>query len=205
MTGRALLIAAAAWIVGAILVFFFLVSPKMGEVSDAREQLEQAQAEEVARRAELSRLQELRQDAPDIRRQLKDIQDQVPPQADLPGLINLLQDAADDSGVEFFSISPGDPVGVPAGAAEIPAQVQVIGRFFPVDEFLTELETLERAAKVTNLTISEGEDGLPQIQAQMAVEFYTTDLNAGPATPGEEEVAPAESPAAEPSPAASPG
>src|SRR5688572_15608575 len=107
MTGRAPLLAVIAWVVVAALVFFFLVSPKMGDVDQAQKQLEQAQADEVALRTELSRLQDLREDAPEIRRQLEEVRDEVPAEADLPGLIRLLSDAADESGVEFFSVSPG--------------------------------------------------------------------------------------------------
>ena len=116
--------------------------------------------------------------------------------ADLPGIINQIQTAADRSGVDFFSISPGDPV--PAGgvtAAEIPVTIQVNGGFFQVDEFLFRLETLRRAAKVMSLTVSEGPDGFPQLSVTMNVLFYTTDVDAGPGAPV---------PAVSPSPEASP-
>jgi hypothetical protein len=74
----------------------------------------------------------------------------------------------------------------------------VIGGFFPVDEFLFRLETLQRASKVPTITVSEGPDGLPQIQIQLEVRFFTTDAAAGPgAVPA--------APVASPSPGASPG
>lgn len=180
MNRRAPLFAAAGALVLVLAAFFLLVFPKMREVSRTEEELEQARSEEVGLRSELARLQAVREDAPRVQRQLARLRRNLPPVADLPGLINQLQSAADVSGVDFFSITPGTPVPVPAGASEIPAQVQVIGGFFPVDEFLFRLETLPRASKVLNISVAEGTDGLPQISVTLDVRFFTTDLQAGP-------------------------
>jgi Tfp pilus assembly protein PilO len=196
---RAPLIAGLIIFVLALAAVFFLVLPKISEVGEAEDRLEQVEQDEVALQTELSRLQEAAENAPQLRRELARFRRAVPPVADLPGLINLLQTAADTSGVDFFSIAPGAPVAAPqGGAAEIPASIQVIGGFFPVDEFLFRLETLQRASKVPTITVSEGPDGLPQIQIQLEVRFFTTDAAAGPgAVPA--------APVASPSPGASPG
>jgi hypothetical protein len=101
--------------------------------------------------------------------------------------------------VDFFSIAPGTPVvASQGGAAEVPATIQVVGGFFPVDEFLFRLETLQRASKVPTVTVAEGPDGLPQINVQLEVRFFTTDVEAGP---GAAPPAPAASPAPGTSPA----
>ena len=209
-TSRGPIIAAIVAVVLAVALFFLLVFPKMGEVGEAEDELEQAQQEELTLQTELSRLQAAREQAPQIQRQLARFRRQIPPVADLPGVINQLQDVADVAGVDFFAISPGTPAATPTGsAAEIPAQVQVVGSFFPVDEFLFRLETLPRASKVVNVTVSEGPEGLPQIDVTLDVRFYTTDTEAGPGAAVETEPAPgatpSPSPTASPSPATSPG
>jgi hypothetical protein len=79
--------------------------------------------------------------------------------------------------------------------------VNVTGSYFALDEFLYRLETLPRAAKVTNVSVapgavvtsgtettdttgttstttSSGMNGL--LTMQLTVEFYTSDLSAGP-------------------------
>jgi Tfp pilus assembly protein PilO len=205
---RAPLIAGLIIFVLALAAVFFLVLPKISEVGEAQDRLEQVEQDEVALQTELSRLQEAAENAPQLRRELARFRRAVPPVADLPGLINLLQTAADTSGVDFFSIAPGAPVAAPqGGAAEIPASIQVIGGFFPVDEFLFRLETLQRASKVPTITVSEGPDGLPQVQIQLEVRFFTTDASAGPgAVPAgaEPSPSPGASPGATPSPGASP-
>jgi Tfp pilus assembly protein PilO len=143
---RAPVVVGIAFLLVAVLAFFFLVNPKMGEVNDAQDALEEAQDEQTSLEAELARLQQAERDAPATQRQLARIRQQIPPVADLPGLINLLQDAADTSGVDFFSVSPGDPQPDASGrAAVIPAGIQVIGGFFPVDEFLFRLGGRQRS------------------------------------------------------------
>jgi Tfp pilus assembly protein PilO len=205
---RAPLIAGLIIFVLALAAVFFLVLPKISDIGEAEDRLEQVEQDEVALQTELSRLQEAAENAPQLRRELARFRRAVPPVADLPGLINLLQTAADTSGVDFFSIAPGAPVAAPqGGAAEIPASIQVIGGFFPVDEFLFRLETLQRASKVPTITVSEGPDGLPQVQIQLEVRFFTTDTAAGPgaAVPATEpSPSPGASPGATPSPGASP-
>jgi Tfp pilus assembly protein PilO len=211
---RAPLFAGIAFFLLALVGVFLLVLPKMSDVEDAEGRLDEARNREVALQAELSQLQAAAENAEELRRELARFQRAVPPVADLPGVINELQTAADVAGVDFFSISPGDPVPVPAGgAAEVPTQLQVIGEFFPVDEFLFRLETLHRISKVTNIALTEGPDSLPQIQLDMEVRFYTTDVDAGPGAavpaaggaPAEEGAATATpSPAASPAAAAAP-
>jgi Tfp pilus assembly protein PilO len=199
MNRRGPLIAGLVFVVLSVAAFLLLVLPKMGDVDDAEQRLDRAEQEEVTLQAELSRLQEAAENAPELRRELARFRRAVPPVADLPGLINLLQTASDVAGVDFFAVSPGDPVAVPqGGAAEIPAEVQVIGGFFPVDEFLFRLETLQRASKVPGIVVTEGPDGFPQLQVQLEVMFYTTDTDAGPGA------APPQAPAVEPTPGASP-
>ena len=70
------------------------------------------------------------------------------------------------------------------------------GGYFAIDEFLFLLETLPRAAKVTTLAVTPAAAGGTEattttststLQLQITVEFYTTDLSAGPGfDPGSE-------------------
>jgi Tfp pilus assembly protein PilO len=204
MNRRAPLIAAIVFVVLALLLFFMLVYPTFGEISDTEDSLERAENEEVLLQAELARLQAAEEDLPRLQRQLARFRRSVPPVADLPGLINQLQTAADVSGVDFFAISPGDPVVLAGGqVSEIPAQIQVIGTFFPVDEFLFRLETGHRASKVVNVAVAEGVEELPQISVTLDVRFYTTDTDAGPGAAAPEPT-PSPSPSPSPSPTTSP-
>jgi Tfp pilus assembly protein PilO len=195
---RAPIIAGVIAVLVALLAVFLLVLPKMGDVSTAEEELEAAEDREVALAAQLNALQDARAAAPQTEDDIAAIEAQVPPTADLPSLFRLLQGAADRSAVDFFSFTPGIPAPNAAGTySSIASQVTVSGGYFAIDEFLFLLETLPRAAKVTTLAVapSGGTTGVTTtststLQLQVTVEFYTTDLSAGPGSiPGPSESA----------------
>ncbi len=181
MSRRAPIIVGVAFVLVAGMAVAFLVAPKAREVREARDRLQESEAQELVLEARLSMLEEAAEDAPLYEKRLERFQESVPAEAQLPDLINMLQDAADGAEVDFFAITPGTPAVVPqGGAAEIPSQIQVIGSFHPVDQFLYRLETLERVSKVVAMEVAAGPDGLPQIDMKLEARFFTMDLAAGP-------------------------
>lgn len=196
MNRRAPIIAGVISAVVALLAVVLLVLPKMGDVSTTEEELQSAEDQEVALAAQLAALQDAEAAAPKTEQEIGAIEEQVPPTANLPSLFRLLQGAADRSAVDFFSFSPGTPAPNAAGTySSIASQVTVSGGYFAIDEFLFLLETLPRAAKVTTLAVtpsgaSTGGTTLStsNLQLQVTVEFYTTDVSAGPGSiPGPSE------------------
>jgi Tfp pilus assembly protein PilO len=184
---RAPFIAGAVALAVAILAVFFLVLPKMDDVSQAQDQLRAAQDQETTLEARLGSLQDAEHEAPQTEQEIAAIEAAVPPTADLPELFRLLQSAADRSAVDFFSFTPGTSVvNAKSSYSTIASQITVSGGYFAIDEFLFLLETLQRAAKVTTLAITPGTGGATTttssntLQLQMTVEFYTTDTSAGP-------------------------
>jgi Tfp pilus assembly protein PilO len=192
---RTPIIAGAIALVVAILAVLILVLPKMNEVSETQDQLHAAEDRETTLEAQLRSLQDAQQEAPQTEQEIAAIDAAVPPTADLPELFILLQAAADQSAVDFFSFTPGTPVANTSSSySTIASQITVIGGYFAIDEFLFQLETLQRAAKVTTLAITPGGAGAEitttsaALQLQMTVEFYTTDTSAGPGSiPGPSE------------------
>jgi Tfp pilus assembly protein PilO len=193
---RAPIIAGVISAAVALLAVVLLVLPKMGDVSTTEEELQSAEDQEVALAAQLDALQDAEAAAPKTEQEIGAIEEQVPPTANLPSLFRLLQGAADRSAVDFFSFSPGTPAPNAAGTySNIASQVTVSGGYFAIDEFLFLLETLPRAAKVTTLAVtpsgaSTGGTTLStsNLQLQVTVEFYTTDVSAGPGSiPGPSE------------------
>ena len=196
MNRRAPIIAGVISAAVALLAVVLLVLPKMGDVSTSEEELQSAEDQEVALAAQLDALQDAEAAAPKTEQEIGAIEEQVPPTANLPSLFRLLQGAADRSAVDFFSFSPGTPVPNAGGTySSIASQVTVSGGYFAIDEFLFLLETLPRAAKVTTLAVtpsgaSTGGTTLStsNLQLQVTVEFYTTDVSAGPGSiPGPSE------------------
>ena len=197
MNRRAPIIAGVIAAAVVLLAVFLLVLPKMGDVSTAEEELQTAEDQEVALAAQFDALQEAQAAAPKTEQEIATIDAQVPPTADLPSLFRLLQGAADRSAVDFFSFTPGTPAPSAGGTySSIASQVTVSGGYFAIDEFLFLLETLPRAAKVTTLAVTpsgaaggEITTSTGTLQLLVTVEFYTTDLSAGPGSiPGPSEI-----------------
>jgi len=193
---RAPIIAGVISAAVALLAVLLLVLPKMSDVSTTEEELQSAEDQEVALAAQLDALQDAEAAAPKTEQEIGAIEEQVPPTANLPSLFRLLQGAADRSAVDFFSFSPGTPAPNAGGTySSIASQVTVSGGYFAIDEFLFLLETLPRAAKVTTLAVtpsgaSTGGTTIStsNLQLQVTVEFYTTDVSAGPGSiPGPSE------------------
>jgi len=184
---RAPIIAGAAVAVVAILAVVFLVLPKMREVTSTKEQLAEAEALQSGLRAQLASLREAEAQAPEVRRQIAQLANQVPPTADLPALLRLLTQAADGSAVDFLTVSPGNPIADASGQfSTIPTSISVTGGYFALDEFLFRLETLPRAAKVLSISVSPGgatpitTTGAVNLSMQLSVQFFTIDTSAGP-------------------------
>ena len=188
MNRRAPIIAGAIVLLVALLAVFLFVLPKMSEVGETEDQLQETQDEEINLAAQLNALEDAEAAAPETELEIAAIDEQVPPTADLPSLFRLLQGAADRAAVDFFSFTPGTPVPNLTGSySTIASQITVSGGYFAIDEFLFLLETLQRAAKVTTLAVtpSDGGEGTTttstsNLQLQITVEFYTTDSSAGP-------------------------
>jgi Tfp pilus assembly protein PilO len=186
MSRRGPIIAGAIIAVVAVLAVFFLILPKMNEVSTTQDEVAAAEAQETALRAQLASLKEAQANAPQVKAQIAKLANQVPPTADLPALIRLLTAAAEGAGVDFFTMAPGNPELDPSGSfSTIPTTITVTGGYFALDQFLFGLESLPRAAKVTSISITPG-GAAPAgatgntLSMQLAVDFFTTDTSAGP-------------------------
>jgi Tfp pilus assembly protein PilO len=186
---RAPIIAGAASILVAVLAILLLVLPKMGEVSQTEEELQAAQDDETSLDAQLGVLQEAQAQAPETEAEIARIEDEVPPTADLPALFRLLQGAADQAAVDFFSFTPGSPAPDATGSySTISSAISVTGSYFALDQYLFLLETLPRAAKVTTISVTPSSSGAEEATAtstgalslSLTVDFYTTDVSAGP-------------------------
>jgi Tfp pilus assembly protein PilO len=181
MTRRGPLIAAVAGVAVILLMVVALILPKASQISAKQKEVAAAQQQEQQLQLQLQQLQADEKDAPQTRKQLDKLNKQMPGTADLPGLIKTLDATADTVGVDFISLAPQTPTTSGTGDYSIvPLQVTIIGGFFSIDQFLYEVESLQRVSKVMTLSLTAGPEGLPQLSAVAQVEFYTTDVSAGP-------------------------
>lgn len=186
MTGRRTpVIAGIVMAVLVVLTFLFVVSPKRAQVSEAEATLEDTRVQAIALRSQLAALNQASIQAPANRRLIRQVEQQLPPTADPQGFILLLKNAADKAGVDLTQQSIGVPTAGANGVTTIPITVSLTGTYFSLDEYLFQLETLPRAAKVISVSMaSAATSGATttsgRLTMQVAMELYTTDVSAGP-------------------------
>lgn len=183
---RAPLVAGAIGLVLALIMIMFLVLPKMHQVSAAKATLADAVAQQALLRSQLSTLEDAKNDQGKSQAIIDNVARQLPPTVDEPGLLLLLANAASRATLPLTQFTPGSPVLGSTGLSEIPVTFAVTGTYFSLAQFLFNLETLPRVAKVQSVTVtSSGEAGnassaVPTLQMTGSVTLYTTDTNAGP-------------------------
>jgi Tfp pilus assembly protein PilO len=185
---RAPIFAGIGVAVAVLIVLFFLVLPKMGQVKDANATLTAAQAQQATLGAQLAALQQAQTEAPINRETIRKVQQAIPPTVDQQGFILLVQNAAVASSVDVVTISPSNPVFDPATSlSTVTNSLTVTGNYFAVTEFLFKIETLPRAAKTTSVSIapSPSETNASLLTVTLSIDIYTSDQSAGPgSTPG---------------------
>jgi Tfp pilus assembly protein PilO len=182
MTRRYVLAAVAAVLIVA-LFFLFRLSPKLKDISEVREQIEQAQDESQTLRNRLRQLQTAQRDEPTTRARLAVFDRLLPPTPELPSLIRQLQTAATASGIDLRSIAPSPPGALTGrtGVQVVTVTVQVVGGFFRLQSLLTRLEELDRVVEVTSIAISPQTDevsGLFTLSSTITFRMYVVAPNA---------------------------
>ena len=184
---RGPLVAGAGVVALAVILVFFLVLPKMGEVSTANADLLAAQAQQGTLESQLAALEQAEAAAPVARQTIQNVERQIPPTVDEAGMLLLVRNAAERTGIVFSQLTPGTPaLDATSGLSAIPLAITATGTYFQIAEFLYSIETLPRAAKVLTITLApgSGDDTTTTVtnllQLQASAVLYTSDQSAGP-------------------------
>ncbi len=167
----ALALAAGGW--------FLLVSPKRAEAADLTGQATAQDGTNSGLRNKLAVLKAQSVKLPAEQAKLAAVSTKIPANPALPALIYSLTAASDAAGVQFLSLTPGQPTaqakpaapavkadGTTAPAAKastlqtIPVAISVNGGYFETEQFLAALEDLPRAFRVTVLGVAPGDNPL---------------------------------------------
>jgi hypothetical protein len=181
-------------LVYALFGWFVLVGPKRATAASAREQVIAAQSQLTTARAEAAR----RDSAPTIAvADIFRLATAMPSVPDMPGILLELSRIAQETGIEFNSITPLPSVVVGA-YQQVPISVAFDGNFYELSDFLFRLRTLVavrrselhatgRLYSVGGLDFSESPDGFPDIIATLTINAYVY----GTDTPATETAPPA--------------
>jgi Tfp pilus assembly protein PilO len=191
VTGRrAPIIAGIGVLAVCILVIVVVLLPKLHSVSAARARLDEVRAQQQVLQGQVAALNQAREEREESRAIINDVDSRIPETADPQGVLLLLTNAATDTAVTLTQIAPSAPAfDSTTSLSSIAIGLSVDGTYFELVNFLSKVETLPRAAKVTSLSLglsSEAAAGsTPELNLQITVTVYTQDANAGPgSSPG---------------------
>ncbi len=163
----------------ALVGYFLAVRPQRAEAARLDQQIAQTQQQLATRRAQLAQMRAARVSAADLRR----LETALPDRLNMSRLILELNGAAARAGVTWDSVTPQPAVAVGAYQSA-PIAIIVQGRFFDVRKFLHLLRQRASAQSgrvggkgqlmgVEAFDFAEGEDGFPQIRANITLNAFT--------------------------------
>jgi hypothetical protein len=125
-----------------------LVRPKQQAVAKARADRSAAVVESQTLRDQIRALEALRAKEDDLRARARLARSEFPSTPNLPALVDALQDAAGQAGVDLATVSPSTPKAstVVPELAQIDTDVSVAGSYFQIQDFLARLENLVKGA-----------------------------------------------------------
>jgi Tfp pilus assembly protein PilO len=169
-----LLLGALVCIIILVLALFLIVFPKKNQVSEVQTDIDNI---EVSINAEKNRLNQLKQydkDPEQFLRQIDVLEQRMPENVELADIIQQIDYAAEEAGLDFFSFTPAIPI-ASQDFYTVTSEVVMYGRYFNLVEFFNHIERLPRSVKVVYLDIQEADDGLPYLQITLYMKaFFTT-------------------------------
>ena len=156
------------------------IKPQRSHAADLRSQAAGVEQSNDQLRNQLSSLKAQAKDLPKQQARLAEIAKKIPNNPALPTLIRNLSDAADSAGVDLVSLAPAQPVALvsavaaPAGrpaagsagsavatpqVEQVPVTLSVTGSYFNLEQFVSNLEQLDRAMIVDGWSMSPGAKG----------------------------------------------
>ena len=141
---RELLIAGAGVLLILAAALLLLVRPTKQATAAANADRDTAVAESQSLRDQIRALEPLKANEADLRARARLAQAEFPATPALPSLIDALQDAAGQAGVDLANVSPSPPKAstIRPELAEISTNLSVKGGYFEIQDFLVRLEDL---------------------------------------------------------------
>jgi Tfp pilus assembly protein PilO len=130
-------------VVFAVLVWFFVLSPIRGNISATQADIDDQQSKVSMARATLAQAAETKAEGKRNQARLLELAKMMPTSDELPSLLLQIQDLADQSGIDFISITPGEATEVDgADFSILPLDLTFTGTFFDLSDFVYRAEQM---------------------------------------------------------------
>jgi Tfp pilus assembly protein PilO len=179
---------AASVLLALVAGWFLVLSPKRSDVSSLKQQIEDTRDQIAAAHGVRTPSQ------PAIRvADLFKLSRAMPNTADIPGVLLQISRVAEETGVNFESITPHDPVALGA-YQQVDIDLTFEGRFYDLSDFLYRLRNLVdvhegvlnatgRLFTVKSINLSQGQQNFPQVKASLTVSAFVFGNGTAPPVP----------------------
>jgi len=179
VTGRSRFILVIVAVVAMVaLMYYFAIRPRQSELGEVRADVATEENRTQELQSELSRLQGLQENAPELEAELSKFRELIPEDDQVANFIFQVQEAANQAGVGFVEITPELPKPPPEGAqvAEVRSLIGAKGGYFAVQDFFRRLYDLDRALRVDNVTMAaqEEETSVETTSTETLIDLDTT-------------------------------
>lgn len=174
-----LILAGAVVVLLAVLVVVLLVLPQFRQLRTYDDQLAEADRQIQQAQTLLAQRQEVKSRSAETEAKRMRLANQMPETPELPSLIIELQDTVNDSGLEFASLTPNEPVVAEPGYSEVELTLLVRGTWQDTVDFMQRLPRLVRQVRVVGYRTAlqpsrdqEETDGTIVVETSMTIRVY---------------------------------
>jgi Tfp pilus assembly protein PilO len=124
-----------------VFCWFVLLNPVRGDIAATNASIDTQRTQLAAAQAKLAQAETTRQEGEKNQARLLELAKMVPESEEIPSLLLQIQDLADQSGIAFISITPGDAI---AGDSFqiLPMELEFSGTYFDLSDFVYRAEQL---------------------------------------------------------------
>ncbi|RJP30344.1 MAG: hypothetical protein C4536_09910 [Actinobacteria bacterium] len=169
-----LILGALICVIILVLGLFLVVFPQRNKTNEVQTEIENVETSIQVEQNRLNQLKQYEKDPEQFLRQIDVLKERIPENVELADIIQQIDYAAEEAGLDFYSITPGLPVAA-QGYYIVTCTAVFNGRYFNLVEFFNHIERLPRCIKVVLLEIVASDDGLPYLQITVTFRgFFTT-------------------------------
>lgn len=138
-----MLLIGLAVVVIAVLVWFFVLDPIRDDIVVADAQIQEERTRLAEAQVKLAQAEATREEGRRNQARLLELAKMMPTSEEVPSLLLQIQDLADQSGIEFIAITPGDTQdSESADYRVLPLDLEFSGTFFDVSDFIWRAEQM---------------------------------------------------------------
>jgi len=162
--------------------YYFLLSPKMAEVSGLRQQRAAKETEMLQSRALAASLARFKQEAQALRARLETAKERLPSEREIPGLYRQVSDLAHQAGLAVSLFQPKEPATKDV-YQEVPISVSAEAGYHQLGTFLDRIARLSRIVNLTDMKITGISRPTGTIRADLTLATYVFRPEGAPPPP----------------------